>query len=163
MFKTKLLILLLINLSLMGCIGGNNMPNNKFELNYVAGGVDGLMLRNLLESFLKNTDMYYKDADLKIDVAVDHQKMLYITNVDNTSDRERITSIINAQIKSSNKDCTVLDYKYETSQFYVIASSENYTSNSIAVEQIKIANLEILIQRFLSKIRNKSLSCIDDI
>ena len=54
MFKIKLLILLLISFFILSCIKNNNHPSDiKYSVSYIAGEYDGLILKNLMTSYLK--------------------------------------------------------------------------------------------------------------
>ena len=94
MFKIKLLILLLNSLLLLSCI--NNRPDNEINLSvaYIGGEYDGLLLSNQLRSHLKNFNMLDDSSDLQIQASISHSSSVFITNIDNTSDREKITSSI---------------------------------------------------------------------
>ena len=87
MFKIKLLILLLNSLLLLSCI--NNRPDNEIKLSvaYIGGEYDGLLLSNQLRSHLKNLNMLDDSSDLQIQASISHSSSVFITNIDNTSDR----------------------------------------------------------------------------
>ena len=94
MFKIKLLILLLINISLVSCT--NNTGNNNFKLSvaYIGGEYDGLVLSNQLKSHLNNLGMFERSSKYEIQANISHSQNLYITNIDNTSDREKIDKLL---------------------------------------------------------------------
>ena len=88
MSKIKLLILLLINFLFLSC---NNTINdrNKFAVSYIGGEYDGLVFRNLLHSHLNSFKMLDSDSDFIIVASIDHSTDIFITNIDNTSDRKK--------------------------------------------------------------------------
>ena len=59
MFKTKLLILLLINFLFISCIKKDATQNNlKFKVGYIGGEYNGLLLKNTLSSYLNAQGIY---------------------------------------------------------------------------------------------------------
>ena len=67
MFKIKLLILLLTNLTLLSCsVSDINKNTNQFSLAYVGGEVDGLIFKNLLEGYMEGLNLYNKNSNYEI-------------------------------------------------------------------------------------------------
>ena len=95
----------------------------------------------------------------QIQASVSHSSSLYITNIDNTSDREKITSDIN--IKIYNKDLKCFSYAFvdDVSQFYILASSDKYISNKTAEEKIKYENTDYFVKTFINNITEDSFAC----
>ena len=160
MFKIKLLILLLTNFLFISCIKNDTEENSlKFKVGYIAGEYDGLVLKNTLNSFLYSQGIYDESSPYEIKANISHSSNLYITNIDNTSDRERITSTTSIIIIDNLSGCQVYAYKQSISQFYVFASSDFFLSNKKAVEEIKKNNTEELVKGFLRKLNFADLSC----
>ena len=161
MFKIKLLILLLISalLGLNGCTNKETIQKNKYKLSYISGDTDGLLFSNLLRSYLKISDLYDEKSNLEINATISHSQNLFITNIDNTSDREKITSSMAIEVNDLTQKCKIFEYFDDMEQFYIITSSINYTSNNKAIEQIKSQNDEILINNLLPKLSRLDPSC----
>ena len=162
MSKIKLLILLSFSFILGSCTS-TNRSNYQFKLDYIGGGADGLIYSNYLNAYLKSLNMFNNSSDYSIDTSMTHQQTVFITNVNNTSDREMITSKIVTKINDNLKNCIVLEYSDDVQQQYVIASNINFTSNNKAVNSIKRSNTEILTKKmvyFLSQIEN--FECVND-
>ena len=159
MSKIKLLILLLINISLISCT--NNTGNNNFKLSiaYIGGEYDGLVLSNQLKSHLNNFGMFDRSSKYEIQANISHSQNLYITNIDNTSDREKIDSSANVKIFNIELNCFTHSYSETISQFYVLASSDQFISNITAVEEIKIENTEYLVKKFVNSLSEDAFLC----
>ena len=162
MYKIKLLILLPISFLLISC-KASIKNQNLFDIYYIGGGVDGLVYSNYFQSYLKSYSLYSKNSFYKIETSIGHNNNVYITNVDNTSDREKIDTSITVKIYDQNFDCTVLNYNDSTSQYYVISPNINFTSNNMAVEKIKQNNAEELAHNFVKYLSNiNNFPCINE-
>ena len=160
MFKIKLLILLLINLFILSCTNDSKLKHyHQYKLSYIGGEYDGLILSELLNANLKSFNLYNQNSSLEIRANIKHDFNLYITNIDNTSDREKITTYLNIEIFNNTKDCKVFDYNSSVSQFYIFASSEKFISNKKATEEIKFHNTEILVQNFIDELIYEKIEC----
>ena len=161
MFKIKLLILLLINYLITSCI--NNTEDYKFKMNvaYIGGEYEGLILSNQLKSQLNNFNMLDINSQYEVRASIAHSQGLYITNIDNTSDRERINTSANISIFDKKLDCYTYSYSETISQFYVLASSDQFISNSTATEEIKIDNTEYLVKKFFNSLSESAFICND--
>ena len=84
---------------------------------------------------------------------------LYITNIDNTSDREKLDSSVNIKIFDKELNCFTYFYSETISQFYVLASSDQFISNSTAVEEIKFENTEYLVKKFINSLSENAFVC----
>ena len=159
MFKIKLSILLLISFFSYSCTNNQiNSSNQKYSLEYIGGGFDGLLLKNYLLVSLKNLDIYDSNSNYKIKANISHESNLFITNLDNTSDREKISTKLTFQITDTSSNCQVLSDEINISQFYIYASSDKFFSNQTAVKQIKKVNTESSVKQLISKLitmRNK--------
>ena len=162
MYKIKLLILLLISLFIFSCTDKNIEANkNLFSLSHIDGEYDGLVLSNLLKSHLAGYDLFDPNSKLEIQSNVNHSSNIYITNIDNTSDREKIETSISLKIYNKDSKCYVYKLSRSVSQFYVFASNEKFMSNQKALEQIKYENTEELVKKFINQILYKNLRCYE--
>ena len=161
MFKIKLLILLLISYLITSCI--NNTEDYKFKMNvaYIGGEYEGLILSNQLKSQLNNFNMLDINSQYEVQANIAHSQGLYITNIDNTSDRERIDTSANISIFDKKLDCYTYSYSETISQFYVLASSDQFISNNTATEEIKIDNTEYLVKKFINSLSESAFICND--
>ena len=159
MFKIKLLILLSISYLITSCI--NNDGDYKFKMNvaYIGGEYEGLILANQLKSQLNNFNMLDINSQYEVRASIAHSQGLYITNIDNTSDRERVDSSLNVKIFNKELNCITYSNSETVSQFYVLALSEQFISNNTAVEEIKIKNTEYLVKKFVNSLSEEKLDC----
>ena len=148
MFKIKLLILLLSSI-LVSCATSYKVNNPKLDLNYIAGGVDGLIMNNMLTNYLQNYNLYDKNSNFKVDASISHSGNFFITNIDNTSERNLVSSTLNIKIMNKVSNCEIYQSNNEISQFYIVVSSNQFTSNDAALEKIKKENAENLVKLFL--------------
>lgn len=161
MYKIKLLILLLSSL-LFSCTSVGYKTAQKFSIDYIGGEVDGLIFANYLKGYLNNMQMYDKGSNYKITATINHENNVYITNVNNTSDREKVSSHIKVRIVDFQNKCDIYKYNDDVEQFYVISSSINFTSNNKALEKLKENNAEILVREFVYKLSLlEDLNCIE--
>jgi len=159
MFKIKLLILLLTSSFFYSCANQQINSGQKYSLAYVGGGFDGLLLKNYLLSSLKNLDIYNPNSNYQINANINHSSGLYITNINNTSDREKITTNLSIQIIDTLSQCQILNEQINVSQFYIYASSDKFLSNQTAAREIKKDNTESSVNRFINKLRTIDNKC----
>ena len=159
MYKIKSLILLLINIALVSCTSNTGSNNFKSSVAYIGGEYDGLVLSNQLKSHLSNFGMLDKNSNYEIQANISHSQSLYITNIDNTADRENISSNVNIKILNKELDCLTYVFSETISQFYVLASSDQFISNSTAVEEIKNENTEYLVKKFINSLSEDAFIC----
>ena len=160
MSKIKLLILLLTSLFLFNCSSNNQLSNNtKLSVGYIGGEYDGLILSNTLISYLNNFNILDQNSNYEVQSNISHSANLFITNVDNTSDRERVISNIDIKIFSSELNCFTYSLNESVSQFYILASSDKFVSNKSALENIKIENTEYLVKKFINDLDENSFDC----
>lgn len=163
MYKIKLLILLLTSLIFFQSCSKSFDSQTSYSLEYIPGGVDGLILKNFLFSHLDSSGIYNASSNFKINAKIKHNQDLFITNINNTSDRELIESRINITIYDQLNNCSVFQFEDNVDQFFVIASTQNFTSNNKAIEEIKSRNTEILVQNFIFElISNDFLMCLNE-
>ena len=160
MFKIKLLILLLISFFLHSCTNYQTPSfNQKYTLAYIGGGSDGLLLKNYLLRGLKNLDIYDPNSNHVIRASINHNSNLFITNIDNTSDREKVSTKLSFQIVNTFDNCVLLSDQIDISQFYIYASSDKLFSNQTAVQKIKKDNTESSVSKLINKLRTISNKC----
>jgi len=147
MFKIKLLILLLSSI-LVSCTTSLKVNNPKLGLNYISGGVDGLIMDNMLTNYLQNYDLYDNNSNFKIDANISHKSNFFITNIDNTSERNLVSSTLNIKILNKVNSCEIYTSNNEISQFYIVVDSKQFPSNDAALKKIKKDNTENLIKIF---------------
>ena len=162
MSKIKLSILLLISLFIINCSSSNNLPknNNEYSLEYIGGGYDGLVLKKQLTSMLRGLRSFDQDSKKTIKAAINHETEIFVTNIDNTSDRERIMTSLKVTVYDKELDCVIFKFNNEISQFYIYASSEKFLSNTKAVESIKYNNTEELVKNFVNDLTKIKSGCL---
>ena len=162
MSRIKLLILLLTSFLIFNCsvtnIGTNN--KNQFSLDYISGGYDGLVLKKLLQSNLKGFLLYDSSSKNIIKASIEHETEIFITNIDNTSDRERVTTNLIVNIFDEKNKCIVKRFREQLSQFYIYAPNEKFLSNERALESIKYDNTEELVKTFINSLNDQEYVCI---
>ena len=162
MSKIKLSILLLISFSILSCANNQvNHSNQKYSIAYIGGEYDGLLLRNYLTSVLKNLNIYDQNSNLEIHSNISHSTNLYITNIDNTSDREKINTKLFVKIINKETNCISFNDEITISQFYIYASSDKFLSNQVAVKKIKKDNTESTVRQFVNKLNKINGQCND--
>jgi len=160
MFRIRLLILLLVSFIILSCVK-NNINDNKtsFSLGYIGGKYDGVILTNLLKSHLKSNGLFDPNSHFEINANAEHSGNIYITNIDNTSDREKITSIINISIINKNLNCAPFKFSDKISQFYIFSPNANFMSNDRAIDRIKFDNTESIVKKFINDISYLNIEC----
>ena len=160
MSKIKLSILLLVSFLFFSCAASqNNKLNQKYSVAYIGGEFDGLLLKNYLISSLKNLDVYDQKSKYEIKASVEHSTNLFITNIDNTSDREKVSTNLNIRITNILLNCEIYYDEINVSQFYIYASSDKFLSNQKAVKKIKKENTEATIRQFINNLKNVDDKC----
>ncbi len=153
MSKIKLSILLLISFLIFSCTNNQiNKYNQKYSLAYIGGEYDGLILKNYLRSGLKNLDIYDQNSKIEIQATISHSSNIFITNTDNTSDREKISTTLYVTIKNHDNNCQVYNGEINISQFYIYASSDKFLSNQKAVKEIKKDNTEASVKQLINEL-----------
>tara|TARA_A100001011_G_C14308973_1_gene844580 strand:- start:698 stop:1195 length:498 start_codon:yes stop_codon:yes gene_type:complete len=160
MYKIKLLISLLISLVLLSCTNINAPKNNaKFYLGYIGGEFDALLLYNFMDAHLRSYNMLDINSKFEIRSSIEHSTGVYVTNIDNTSDREAITSELVLEIYDKKLNCTVYEYNNKINQFYIYASGEKFISNTTALKKIKSENTEELVKGFINTLIYENIEC----
>ena len=160
MSKIKLSTLLLISFFLFSCTNNQiNNSNQKYSLSYIGGEYDGLLLKNYLTNGLKNLKIYDQNSNFEIQANINHSFNLYITNIDNTSDREKINTKLSVKIINKKTSCISFNDEITVSQFYIYASSDKFLSNKVAVKKIKKDNTESTVRQFINKLKKINGQC----
>jgi len=160
MSKIKLSILLLISFFTFSCTNNqSNNSNQKYSLAYIGGEYDGLLLKNYLTAGLKNLNIHDQYSNFKIQANINHSTNLYITNIDNTSDREKVITKLSIKILDKKSNCLVFNDELSVSQFYIYASGDKFLSNSAAVKKIKKNNTESTVRQFFNKLKQIDGKC----
>ena len=128
MYKIKLLILLLISINIISCSQKNLNNNISYSIGYIGGEYDGLILSNLLTTYMQSSNIYDQTSRYELEASISHNTDVFITNIDNTSDRENITSDLSIKIIDKRFKCEAFLYNDQLSQFYIYASSEKFMS-----------------------------------
>ena len=136
-------------------------PVSLFSVAYIGGEYDGLLLKNTIFNYLKGQGSFDQSSPYMIQANISHSFDLYITNIDNTSDRTKIDSSLSIIITDKLKDCQIYQDSFQVSQFYVIAESNKFLSNQVAEKKIKKDNTEALVKSFIIKLDDISLVCND--
>ena len=159
MYKIIVWILLFLNFILTSCVSNNQLNDKKLSVGYIGGEYDGLLLSNTLTSYLNSFNMLDKNSNYEIQASISHSSSLFVTNIDKTSDRERITSVIDIKIFDKEKNCFTYSFKNDVSQFYILASSDKFISNKSALEEIKLESSEYLTKKFINDLSEDSFAC----
>ena len=160
MYPIRSLTLLLISFFIISC-ANNNIQNekNKYSLAYIGGVYDGLILKNYLTNYLKSLNEFDNNSNFEIHAEINHFNKIYITNTDNTSSREKISSNLIIKIYNKNEKCKTYENNYAASQFYIFASNNLFISNQKAVKKIKEDNTEKLVKKFINQLDKITLTC----
>tara|TARA_B100002019_G_scaffold223265_1_gene196172 strand:- start:117 stop:605 length:489 start_codon:yes stop_codon:yes gene_type:complete len=160
MFRIKLLILLLTSSIILSCTNNQNSNyKEKFSLSYIGGEYDGLLLKNYLLSDLKNLEVYDQNSNIEIKANISHSTNLYITNIDNTSDREKVSTKLSFQVVDTRLNCDLYKDEINISQFYIYASSDKFLSNQTALKKIKKDNTEATVKQLINKLKFIEYKC----
>jgi len=162
MFKIKLSILLLTSLIVFSCTNNKiKHLNQKYSLAYIGGEFDGLLLKNYIMNHLIDLDIYDQNSKFEIKASINHSSNVYITNIDNTSDRERIDTTLFIHILDKKFNCSIFNDEISVSQFYIYASSDKFLSNQAAVKKIKKDNTETIVKKFINKLNGVNNKCYE--
>ena len=160
MSKIRLSILLLISFFTFSCTNNQiNNSNPKYSLAYIGGEYDGLLLKNNIVSNLQGLNIYNPNSHLEIEASISHNSNLYITNIDNTSDREKISTELSIQVFDKKINCKIFEDKMLVSQFYIYAPSDKFLSNQTALKKIKKNNTESVVRQFINKLQKANHLC----
>jgi len=160
MYKIKLSILLLTSFFIFSCTNNQNHSfSQKYSLAYIGGEFDGLLLKNYLLFSLRSLDIYDPNSIYEISANISHSGNIYITNIDNTSQREKISTNLSFQINNTLSRCEIMNDTIDVSQFYIYASSDKFLSNQMALTKIKQDNTESTVRTLINKLRTINHKC----
>ena len=160
MYKIKLLILLLISIFFISCTSNKIQDSqNKYALSYIGNEFDGLLLENLIMNHMKSLNLYDPLSDFEINLSISHSSGVYITNIDNTSDREKITSSSTFKIVDKKNGCVAYSENITTSQFFIYAPSDKFLSNQAAAKKIKQKNTEEIVRKIILNLKSQNFEC----
>lgn len=159
MYKIRLLILLLSSIFFFSCTTSKFDQKKRLTVGYIGGEYDGLLLSNQLIAYLSNFNLFDEKSIYQIEGKIKHSSNLFITNIDNTSDRKRVISKIELQIYNKVLNCYTFSYTDNISQFYILAPSDKFMSNKSAMEKIKFENTDYLVKKFLNSISDRNFIC----
>lgn len=162
MLRIKSLILLLISFILFSCSKNFHHNDQKYSIAYIDGEYDGLLLKNFLTIQLNNLNIYDPSSNLELQASISHSSNLYVTNIDNTSDRENINSSLLVKLKNNEEGCIIYNDEITVSQFYVFASADKFLSNQKAVKKIKEDNTKELVRKLVKNLNFVKTSCNKD-
>ena len=161
MSKIKLLTSLLISFFVVGCSTTSyQVKNNNYSLDYISGGYDGLVLKKQLISKLRGFNSYDPNSRKSIQSEITHSTEVFVTNIDNTSEREKVKSSLKIRIFDTKLNCVIFIFEDQISQFYIYAPSEKFLSNTKALETIKYNNTEELVQSFINSLAKIKFGCL---
>ena len=130
MFKIKLLILSLVSFIFISCTNIENKNYEmKYSLGYITGEYDGLVLKNYLKNYLKSFNLYDENSLFEIKSSIRHSSEVYITNIDNTSDRRNVQSNLIIEIVDNAKKLVSLGADILVAGSFVFKSED--ASNTI--------------------------------
>ena len=160
MLKIKSLILLLVSFIFFSCSRYYQYNDEqRFSVAYIGGEFDGLLLKNLLTNYLNSIGLYDSSSNFELQVSISHSSNLYITNIDNTSDRENISSSLSYALTNNLENCLIHTDQISISQFYIFASADKFLSNKKAIEEIKTNNTEELVKKLIKKLNSIKMVC----
>jgi hypothetical protein len=156
MLKIKYLILSLSFLIVVSCnIRIENIQDykNKYSVEYLSGGQNAFIFKNILTQQLIANNMHDENSKLIIAISMTKDETYLSTSVTKVATRK--LQKLSIQIKTYNeinKQCVLFNNKYESEQSFLLASSGANLSNIAADDDIFIINSE-----------NISLEVIDDL
>jgi len=160
MYKIKLSILLLTSFFIFSCTNNQNHSfSQKYSLAYIGGEFDGLLLKNYLLFSLRNLDIYDPNSIYEISASISHSSNLYITNIENTSEREKINTNLSFQVTNILSECEVIADNVHVSQFFIYAPSTKFLSNQTALQKIKKDNTESAVKQLINNLRTVKNKC----
>jgi len=153
MLKTKFLILFFSFLILSSC--GMKLKNNdnKFSIEYLSGGQNAFIFKNILAQQLIANNMYDVNSDYIITISMGEDKKNQSTSITKVASRK--LNQLSIQIKTynnRNRKCILFNEEYNSEQNFLLANSSASLSNLAAENDIFLINSE-----------NISLEIIDDL
>ena len=94
-----------------------------------------------------------------LEPVISHSSLLFITNIDNTSDRMRMNSLLKINVFDQTNNCKLHEFEESISQFYLFADSDRYISNTKAEKKIKEENTEALVRKYINELIASDAKC----
>ena len=153
MLKIKFLILFFSFLVLSSC--GMKLGNNddKFSIEYLSGGQNVFIFKNILTQQLIANNMYDLNSNNIISISMNEDKKYQSATITKVASRK--LNKLSIQIKTYNdrdKKCMLFNEEYNSEQSFLLANSSANLSNTTAESDILLINSE-----------NISLEIIDDL
>ena len=156
MLKTKFLILSFSFLILSSCgIKLENIDdyNNKFSIEYLSGGQNVFIFKNVLTQQLIVNNMYDINSKNIISISLTENEKYQSASITKVASRQ--LNQLSIQIKTYNnkdKECILFENKYKSEQSFLLAESSANLSNLAAESDILLINSE-----------NISIEIVDDL
>ena len=152
MFKIKLLTLFLVSIFLFSCSKKVDLKR-KYNVDVVAGQ-NNFSYQNTLIQYLDSMKLYSTtNNNYVIQISPNINQSVFITDIDKTSDRKKITLSatynILKKLKSLNVECNVFSQTYKRSSTYLFASGEFNQSNVAADEEITQNLINLITNDFI--------------
>ena len=142
------------------CKNITNQNKTKYSVEYIGGEYDGLILKNFLINHLSNLDLYNNESIYKLRSNISHRTTLFITNIDNTSDRKKLVSKLSVDVINQRFNCVTQKFNESTTQYYIFADSDKFISNNRAEKKIKEENTEALVKELINKLEKPKKICM---
>ena len=156
MLKTKFLILSFSFLILSSCgikLENINDYNTKFSIEYLTGGQNVFIFKNVLTQQLIVNNMYDINSKNIISISLTENKKYQSASITKVATRK--LNQLSIQIKTYNdkdKECILFEHKYKSEQSFLLAESSANLSNLAAESDILLINSE-----------NISIEVVDDL
>tara|TARA_B110000444_G_C18733518_1_gene544466 strand:- start:550 stop:1056 length:507 start_codon:yes stop_codon:yes gene_type:complete len=156
MLKTKFLILSFSFLILSSCgikLENINDYNTKFSIEYLTGGQNVFIFKNVLTQQLIVNNMYDINSKNIISISLTENKKYQSASITKVATRK--LNQLSIQIKTYNdkdKGCILFEHKYKSEQSFLLAESSANLSNLAAESDILLINSE-----------NISIEVVDDL
>ena len=161
MFKIKLLILFIISYTLTNCTSNINDDGKYYVMS--SGNDPTYNIRNTLVQYLESMGLYDEnDYDYVIEFSNGFDESTFVTNIDKTSDRKKITYNIQYRIvkKFNNFSCPIFIQDYKKVSSFIFAGGEFNISNDAADAEIKNNLIDLTTNDFIDDLlNNKRKDC----
>ena len=127
--------------------------DNKFSIEYLSGGQNAFIFKNILTQQLIANNMYNINSDNIISISMNEDEKYQSTSITKVAARK--LNQLSIQIKTynnRNENCILFDEEYKSEQNFLLANSSANLSNLSAENDILLINSE-----------NISLEIIDDL
>ena len=127
--------------------------DNKFSIEYLSGGQNAFIFKNILTQQLIANNMYNINSDNIISISMNEDEKYQSTSITKVAARK--LNQLSIQIKTynnRNENCILFNEEYKSEQSFLLANSSANLSNLAAENDILLINSE-----------NISLEIIDDL